>query len=185
MGFSRRLLDRLGFGFRLVRLARIVDQIDSAIDGGGVAFDDRTQDTAIGTRKDLACLSRLAIRFDRGVIELVVDGFRAIDVFGFGSFEEVIEGHATGGLGRDIRIFGYVFSEPILQGRGDLVAVLVPELGVFLHHLDADPVEFAWAIGSILADILGHGVLVFDDAARDASIWEWGVPSEQEVHRAT
>ena len=91
MGFSRRLLDRLGFGFGLVRLARIVDQIDSAIDGGGIAFDDRTQDPAIGTREDLACLSRLAIRFDRGVIELVVDGFRVIDVFGFGSFEQVIE----------------------------------------------------------------------------------------------
>ena len=115
---------------------------------------------------------------------MVIYGFGKVGAFVFGIFEQIVQGHAFGGFDRNAGIFCFVFHQPSFQSLGYLAAILVAELLVLLHHLDTDPIEFTGAVGPIDSYVGGHGVLVFDDPARDTPVRERRMACEQEVHGA-
>ena len=80
-------------------------------------------------------------------------------------------------FGRIVLSLLTIFDQPGFQNFRHLQTGRVPKFGIFLHHLDANAIQFARTIESVLSDIGGHGILVPYDSAWNTALGKRGVSS--------
>ena len=154
-----------------------------AVDRRAIRFGDRAENSAIGCGQFHNAASNLGVPIHRFRTS-IIDGFSHCIAARLGLLEQLIDRHPFGGLDGNLWMLFAVLGKPDFEHFGDLSAICVAVLRILLHHLHADTIQLTWAIWTIRSDVGRHGVLVLDDTAGDAAIWERRMSGQQEVHRA-
>ena len=72
----------------------------------------------------------------------------------------------------------------LAQRFGDISRRLITILRLLLHHLDANPFQFARYVGTAFADWWWHFTLVFRDPLSQTAVGERRFAGQQKVERA-